>query len=338
MLSGGYQKITRPRKVKTLNTRNELNIGLYQRLYLARRCEEKIVALYHENDMRTPMHMSMGSEAIAAGVCHALKESDQIFGTYRSHAIYLAKTLDADGFFAEMYGKDTSRIKGKGGSMHLCFPQRGFMGASAVVGNPLPVAVGAAFANKVQKNNKIVAVFFGDGTTDAGQFWESVNVASLMKLPVLFICEDNELAVHSPKSTRRGYQSISNVISQLNCHVLEENTTDAEVIYNLVTKAIQSIRIAEKPCFITLKYYRYLQHVGIKEDFQIGYRSRAEFEEWYKIDPIKVQREKLHNLGLSEKDVAIIEKEIDTQIGRSIEKAKKAPFCGTDELYKGVFA
>ncbi len=189
--------------------RMHLNNELYKKLYLARRCEEKIIELYHENEMRTPMHMSMGSEAIAAGVCHALKEDDQILGTYRAHAIYLAKTLDSDSFFAEMYGKDSSIIKGRGGSMHLCLPQRGFMMASAVVGNVLPVAVGAAFANKAQKNGKIVAVFFGDGTTDAGQFWESVNVACLMKVPILFVCEDNELAVHSPKSTRRGYPSLS---------------------------------------------------------------------------------------------------------------------------------
>ena len=317
----------------------ELNLELYRKLYLARRAEEKIREHYGENEMKTPMHMSMGEEAIAVGVCHALKAEDQVFGTYRSHAIYLAKTLNTDDFFAEMYGKDIALLKGKGGSMHMCAPDHGFMGTSAIVASAIPVAVGASFANRQRGNGKLVAVFFGDGAVDEGAFWESLNVACLMKLPIMLVCEDNGLAVHTPVSKRRGYASITNIVAQFNCNVLEENTTDAEVIYKLTHKAIDLIKTTGMPCFMHLGYYRYLEHVGTNEDFDAGYRSRDEFEEWYKRDPVKLQREKLlHRYSIKEDEVTRIEKEIDSQIEKSVILAKQAPFAECSELYRGVFA
>ena len=318
--------------------RIELNVELYKKVYLIRRTEEKIREHYNEDEMKTPMHMSMGEEAIAVGVCHSLKPEDQIFGTYRSHAIYLAKTGDTDNFFAEMYGKDTSLQKGKGGSMHLCDPESGFMGTSAIVGSIIPVAVGAAFANKRKGNDKLVAVFFGDGATDEGVFWESLNVACLMKLPILFVCEDNGLAVHTPKSCRHGHNSITDVVSQFNCSVFKEKTTDVEVIYELTCNAVRLLKETPKPCFLHLEYYRYLEHVGINEDFDAGYRSRDEFEEWYKRDPVNLQREKLLELGCDEAEIQRIERNIDAQIERSIKLAQKAPFSDESELYKGIYA
>ena len=314
-----------------------VNLELYKKLYLVRRVEETIQAHYMEDEMKTPMHMSMGEEAIAIGVCHALGEEDQVFCSYRSHAIYLAKTQNTDDFFAEMYGKDTAPLKGKGGSMHMCDPDSGFMGTSAIVASIIPVAVGAAFANKQQKNGKITAVFFGDGAIDEGNFWESLNVACLMKLPVLFICEDNGLAVHTPASERHGYASISDIVSRFNCNVLKEDTTDAEVIYRLTRKAIKLIKTTQMPCFMHLRYYRYLEHVGVNEDFDAGYRSRDDFKEWFKKDPVKIQREKMALKYGVEEDVVEIEKKLDDQIENSLRLAKEAPFPEAGELYKDVF-
>jgi len=315
-----------------------LNLELYKKLYLARRAEEKIREHYVENEMKTPMHMSMGEEAIAVGVCQALKAEDQVFATYRSHAIYLAKTQKIDDFFAELYGKDIALLKGKGGSMHMCAPESGFMGTSAIVASHIPVAVGAAFANKQQGNVKLVAVFFGDGALDEGDFWESLNVACLMKLPILFICEDNGLAVHTPTSKRQGYASITDIISKFNCNVLKENTTDAEVIYELTRRAIRLIKTTQMPCFMHLSYYRYLEHVGVNEDFDAGYRSKEEFEEWYKKDPVNLQRKKLLQRGIKETEIIKLEKEIDNRIENSLRLAKEAPFAEVSELYRGVFA
>ena len=323
---------------KEKTSRIELNLELYKKIYLSRKTEEKIQEHYNEDEMKTPMHMSMGEEAIAVGVCHSLKEEDQIFGTYRSHAIYLAKTRDTDNFFAEMYGKGTSIQKGKSGSMHLCAPELGFMGSSAIVGSIIPIAVGAAFANKRKDNNKLVAVFFGDGATDEGVFWESLNVACLMKLPILFVCEDNGLAVHTPISKRHGYTSITDIVSKFNCNVLKENTTDIEVIYELTRKSIKLIKTTQMPCFMELKYYRYLEHVGINEDFNAGYRSKDEFEEWYEKDPVNLQRKKLLELGYSEAEIQKMERGIDAQIERSIKLAQNAPFSDRSELYKEIYS
>lgn len=313
------------------------SLKLYKKLYLIRSAEKAIQKYYAEDDMKTPMHMSMGSEAIAVGVCAALKVTDQVFSTYRSHALYLTKTVDAYTFFAEMYGKTTSLQRGKGGSMHLCAPDAGFMGTAAIVGGILPVAVGAAFANKFQQNDKVVAVFFGDGAADEGAFWESFNVACLMHLPILFVCEDNNLAVHTSKDKRRGYSSLTSVISNFNCNVFQSNSTDVEVIYNIACSAIQRMRCSERPSFLCLEYYRYLEHVGVAEDYSDGYRSIEELEKWKEVDPIDLQRGKLLQEGLSEEAIIEREQAIDSYIESSISLAKKAPFPDKAELYEGVF-
>ncbi|MBN2406679.1 MAG: thiamine pyrophosphate-dependent dehydrogenase E1 component subunit alpha [Elusimicrobia bacterium] len=315
---------------------DKLNLELYKKLYLVRRAEEEIIKCYFDDEMKTPMHMSMGEEAIAVGICHALKDDDQVFGTYRSHAIYLAKTGDVEDFFAEIYGKDTALLKGKGGSMHLCSPDNGFMGSSAIVASAIPVAVGAAFANKMAGNGRIVTVFFGDGAIDEGVFWESLNAACLWKLPVIFVCEDNELAVHTPKSLRHGYRSISSIVADFNCRVFKEESTDVETIYRLAEKAIGAVRGSGGPCFLDLRYYRYLEHVGVSEDFKSGYRSREEFEKWRKKDPVEQQRKKLIKKRIKEEELDKIEDGIAERLINSMKAAQSAPFPGAGEIEKEV--
>ncbi len=312
----------------------ELNYNLYKKLYLIRSAEIVIRQYYNENDMKTPMHMSMGEEAIVVGVCHALGDIGQIFTTYRSHAAFLAKTQDIDYFFAEMYAKNISPIKGKGGSMHLCHPQYDFMGTSAIVASNIPVAVGAAFANKMKGREKIVCVFFGDGAIDEGVFWESLNIACIKRLPIIFVCEDNGLAVHTSTSIRRGYNSVTDVVSKFNCFVLESDSTDTKTIYDLGSQALEYSH--ESPVFMNLKYYRYLEHVGINEDFDAGYRPKEEFRKWYDKDPIKIQRQKLLDL-IGKYKVEEIEKEIDDKISQSIFRAKNAQLSNYKDAYKDVF-
>ena len=316
---------------------NVLNVELYKKMYLIRRAEEKIQEHYSEDEMKTPMHMSMGGEAIAAGVCHALNPADQVMGTYRSHAVYLAKTGETDDFFAEMYGKVSGIANGKAGSMHLSAPEHGLLCCSAIVASPIPVAMGAAFANQYNNNKEIVAVFFGDGATDAGVFWESLNFACLKELPVIFICEDNGFAVHTRREERHGFPSINKVVSQFNCNAFEEETTDVEIIYNVTRNAVETMKSNNKPSFIRFGYYRYLEHVGVSEDFEAGYRSREDFLRWNRKDPVSIQREKLLQAGVSSEELAEIERVIDDQINKSMQLAKKAGFSNTSELYRGVF-
>jgi len=314
-----------------------LNTELYQKMYLIRAAELAIQKHYMDDEMKTPMHMSMGEEAIIAGICHAMAPTDQALGTYRSHGIYLTKTMETDRFFAEMYGKVTGVAKGKGGSMHLIAPEDGLIGTSAIVGSNIPVAVGAAFANKQQQNGKQVAVFFGDGAIDEGVFWESINSACLMKLPIHFICEDNSFAVHTPDHERHGYKSIAELASQYDCHLFTSDSTDPEVIYNLMQEARAKMAKTGQPCFFHLKYYRYLEHVGIFEDFKAGYRSRDDFEAWNERDPLDLQRKKLLDM-VHESDIAALEEVIDTQVDRSIKLAQAAPFPDGNVAYEDLMA
>ena len=315
----------------------ELSLDLYKKLFLVRRAEQYIIKHYPENEMKCPMHMSMGQEAISVGVCHALKPEDQVFATYRSHAAFLAKTGDTDMFFAELYGRTTGTAQGKSGSMHLAAPDKGYMGSSGVVGSCIPLAVGAAFANKYVQNNQIACVFFGDGALDAGVFWESLNVACVMELPVLFVAEDNGYAVNTPIHARQAFKDIVDVAGKLECNTWTENSTDVEAIHRLTLNSIESTKITSKPSLLHLKCYRYLEHVGIYEDFDVGYRARSEYLEWYKRDCLLLQRKRLLSTGYTETDIEGVERLIDRQIENSVKQAREAPYPEPEELYRGVF-
>lgn len=313
-------------------------LEIYRKLYLIRRSEELIIKHYKENEMKTPMHMSMGEEAIVVGVVAALQKRDQVFGTYRSHGLYLAKTDDTDKFFAELYGKVTGSARGKAGSMHLAEPEKRMMLTSAVVGTTIPVAVGAALTNKFLKNQKVVAAFFGDGAINEGVFWESLNFACLKKLPVLFICEDNNFAIHSALGERVGFKSIGDVVSRFYCHVAESRTTDVFEIYRITREMIKKMKQTGRPGFLHLKYYRYLEHVGVDEDFHFGYRSRQEFLKWKRVDPISIARKYLLRSRVKESDIIALEKIVDQILTASINKARKASYPKDMELFLDIYA
>ncbi len=333
-----------------MNVRTELNIELFKKVFLIRAAEEAIIKYYPEDGMKTPMHMSMGEEAITAGVCHALGETNQAFGYYRSHAIYIAKTNETDRFFAEMYGKVDGVVGGKGGSMHLASPQHGLLGVSAVVATTIAPAVGAAFANKRQKNGKIVAAFFGDGALEEGVVWESLNAACLWKLPIIFVCEDNGLAVDVTAPERQGFKSIAEAVRGYRCRFMESESTDPEAIYALTFEAMEHIKKTGEPVFMRLKYYRMLQHIGVISDFdtqaprpkggfeKAGYRSKEEYDVWIQKDPVKIARTKLSALGVNETEVEEFEAAIREQVERSVAQAKASSFPKQEDAYTCVYA
>ena len=319
-----------------MSKNKNLNLALYKKIYLIRSAEKAIAENYPSDQMKTPMHMSMGEEAIVVGVCQALGPKAQTFGTYRSHALYLATSQDTDGFFAEMYGKKMGIIKGKGGSMHLSNPRHGLMATSAVVASTIPLAVGAAYANRYLKKNKTVAIFFGDGAVDEGVFWESLNLACLMKLPIIFICEDNGYAVHTQSFKRHGYKSINEIVKKFDCIVFSSESTDVEAIFKISKKAVILTKKEKRPVFLYFKYYRYLEHVGVNWDFDKGYRSEAEFKKWFKKDPLKLQKKRLLANKVKSKEIEQLENAITKKIEKSILKAKKSPFPEDKEVYKDV--
>ena len=166
-------------------------LELYRRMRLIRNVEEKIVSLYPEQEIKCPTHLSIGQEAVASAVCTAMTPQDYIFSTHRCHSHYLAKGGDLKAMFAELYGRKSGCAKGKGGSMHLVDPRVGMMGASAIVGGTIPLAVGAALTAKLKNQKQVAAAFFGDGASEEGVFQESLNFAALKKLPMIFVCENN---------------------------------------------------------------------------------------------------------------------------------------------------
>jgi TPP-dependent pyruvate/acetoin dehydrogenase alpha subunit len=317
--------------------RIKLHADLYKKVYLIRRAEQGIIENYASDAMKTPMHMSRGEEALVAGVCEAVGKKGQVLGTYRSHALYLAKTGEAKNFFAEMYGKVNAIADGKAGSMHLSAPEQGYLLSSAVVTTAIPVAVGVAFANNMRKTGAVTAVFFGDGAIEGGAFWESLNFACIKRLPIIFVCEDNDFAVFTEHKTRHGYSSISKVAAQFDCLTFQSSSTDAETIYDLTMTAIRRMQKEHRPVFMHLKYYRYLQHVGINEDFDLPYRSKKDSYKWKKVDPVLVARKKLVADGMTETRIKSIERAIDDQVLSAVKYAERAPYPKKNYLYKGVF-
>jgi TPP-dependent pyruvate/acetoin dehydrogenase alpha subunit len=315
-----------------------ITMQLFKSLLLARRSEEYIVKHYPENLMRTPMHMSMGQEFVSVGVCAALDGKADVFASYRSHAAFLAQTHDTDRFFAELYGRTSGTGEGKGGSMHLAAPDSGHMLSSGVVATQVPVAVGAAFANHRLGTGRTAVAFFGDGAVDAGVFWESINSAALFKLPVLFVCEDNGYAVDTPRVERQAVKSLSDAVRGFGCDSYDDDSGDVERVYSMARAAAAKANRDRRPAFLNIKCCRYLEHVGIGEDWHWGYRDKTEVErQWIAKDAVVAQRKRLAALQVPEAQIAAIEREIDERVSASRERAANSPIPAADRLYAGVF-
>jgi pyruvate dehydrogenase E1 component alpha subunit len=291
--------------------------------------EEKIIDLYPSDLIQSPVHLSIGQEAVAVGGCAALEKSDLIFPNYRGHAFYLAKGAPLDLFFAELMGRQTGISKGKAGSMHLAAPDQGLMGASAVVASTISHAVGAALAERIKPGGDPARVFvsvFGDGATEQGGFFESLNFASIHKLPVLFLCEDNELAVHTSLMDRQSF-TLEGVAGAFNTQYSRlEKGYDPELVHETTKECVQQIRQGLGPVILHVKTMRYMEHVGPGEDFAAGYRSESEVDRWKKRDPI------FDYSAASQSAVDAIRSEIE----RAVEFAIQSPVPTTEELLTDV--
>lgn len=310
----------------------EKNTKFYRSLYRIRRVEEEIARIYPSDKIKSPVHLSVGQEAVSVGVCEALLQDDTVFGSYRSHAMYLAKGGDMNRMIAELYGKSTGVAGGKGGSMHLVDVEHSIMGTSAVVATTIPEAVGYAYGLKVQKKKNIVVCFFGDGATDEGVFYESLNFAALKSLPIIFICENNFYAIHTHQNLR---QSKSNIRERAAVMGMPAETIEDDVfkVNERVAAAADALRAGEPgPYFFECLTYRWKEHVGPNDDFNIGYRTLEEAEPWFKNDQVK------RVAGMvTEAERMQIEQEVETEIQAAFEFAENSPFPDKSELLTQVF-
>src|SRR5215469_7287442 len=259
--------------------------------------EEGIAERYAEQQMRCPVHLCIGQEAVAAGVCDLLAADDQAMSTHRAHGHYLAKGGSLPAMLAEMYGKATGCASGMGGSMHLIDLEAGFLGAAPIVGSTIPIAVGVAFGSVLRGENRVVTAFFGEGATEEGAFHEALNFAALKRLPVLFVCENNLYSVYSPLSARQpAGRDLFRLAASHGIESRQGDGNDVGAVHAMTGEALEHIRSGAGPAFLEFGTYRWREHCGPNYDNQIGYRSEEEFQRWRALCPI----ERWHKRGLSE--------------------------------------
>lgn len=289
--------------------------------------EDKIAEIYPSDKIQSPVHLSTGQEHHIVALCNALKKSDQLYATYRSHAPYLAKGGDLKLMFAELYGKKSGISKGKAGSMHLCFPKAGFMGSSAIVGSIFPHALGAAYALKVKKRKGIAVALAGDGATEEGAFHESMNFASLKNLPLLFVIENNGLAIHSHIRQRQAYniKDLSRAY-KIGCLIIDDGF-NMDFIYKKIKEIREKIVLSQRPFLVGIKTYRYKAHVGVEDDHEKSYRNKSEFKRWVSRDPLLI------NTRLIKK----YKQKIENQISQAVRFAEEGSFPDAKELLEDVY-
>jgi pyruvate dehydrogenase E1 component alpha subunit len=306
---------------------------LYRKLRLIRRVEEQIAQVYPSDKIKSPVHLSIGQEAVSVGVCDVLRPDDVVSPTYRCHAAYLAKDGDLTAMLAELLGKDRGCARGKGGSMHLVGIEHYILGASAVVGTTTAVAVGYALALKLARTSRVVVAFFGDGATEEGVFQESLNFASLHRLPVLFVCENNGYAIHTPLSKRWATQQLCERVRTYGIPAQVIPHSNVLEIRRLAAECIAPMRAGGGPAFLECRTYRWREHVGPGEDYDSGYRTRDELRPWQEDDQVAVIGAQLEH-GERER----IDAEIESEIAAAFEFAERAPWPNPQELFRNVYA
>jgi TPP-dependent pyruvate/acetoin dehydrogenase alpha subunit len=303
---------------------------LYRSLYRIRRIEEEVARVYPTDKIKSPVHLSIGQEAVSVGVCEALGPRDVVFGTYRGHALYLAKGGDPGRLVAEMYGKETGCAGGKGGSMHLIAPEVGMMGASAVVGTTVANAVGYAYAVKLRQTGQLVASFFGDGATEEGVFAESLNFAAFKKLPILFICENNRYAIHTHQDRRQGAPDICAKARAFGVPAERIEDSDIFALHQCVSEVAPRVRNGG-PYFIEVMTYRWREHVGPGFDYQLGFRTEDECEPWILGDQV-IRLAKL----LDEETRRRIQEETEREVSAAFAFAEDSAEPGPERLFADV--
>lgn len=317
--------------------KTEIIKEMYYDMLRIRMIEEKIAELYPEQEMRCPVHLSIGQEAVAVGVCKALGQNDYVLSAHRSHAHYLAKGGDLKKMLCELYGRDAGCCAGKGGSMHLVDRNIGFY-AVPIVGSTIPIGVGVAFGFVMQSKPQVAVPFFGDAATEEGVFHESLNFAALKKLPVIFACENNFYSVCSPLSVRQPEKR--NLIKIVNGHGIEGRRCDGNNVldvYKETQDAVDKARQGGGPTFLEFITYRWREHCGPNYDYHLGYRPENEFKKWKARDPIKRIARKIKECKLEfemEEAVGKIKAEIDD----AFMFAKNAPYPDESSLHQHLYA
>jgi pyruvate dehydrogenase E1 component alpha subunit len=317
-------------------TPNQL-IKLYEQMLLIRRFEEKSAEMYTLQKIAGFCHLYIGQEAIAVGSMSAIRPDDYILTAYRDHGHAIAKGADPKLVMAELFGKSTGLCKGKGGSMHLFDIEHNMLGGYAIVAGHLPLATGVAFALKYQKKDSVVLCFFGEGAVNAGVFHESLNLAELWKLPIVYICENNRYGMGTPVERA---SSIYDIAQKACAYAMRREHIDGMDILEVRKHVLQAVEIArtqQMPTFIEMKTYRFMGH-SMSDPAHGHYRTREELEEQKKSDPIAAfQKQLIEQNILNQEKIDQIEQQVAQQIEEAVSFADNSPFATTDSVETDVY-
>ena len=324
---------TKERTTKKLSKENAHKL-LYEML-LIRRFEEKCVELYSAGKIKGFLHLYIGEEAVAVGVMSLLKVEDRIVATYREHGHALARGISPGAIMAEMFGKSNGCSKGRGGSMHLFDAEKNFYGGNAIVGGGLPMAVGLALADKMQKRSFATVCFFGEGAVAEGEFHESMNLAALWKLPVLFICENNLYAMGTALSRSHSQPDIAKKAESYGMKSGVVDGMSVTKVLETARQAIDLVRENNEPFLLEVRTYRFRAHSMYDPEL---YRSKEEVEEWKERCPIaNFQAELLKKNEINKEEISRMEKEIESEIKEAIDFAEAGEWEPIEDLLKDVY-
>jgi pyruvate dehydrogenase E1 component alpha subunit len=313
-------------------TRDQARHWLHEMLRI-RRFEEACVELYSAAEIRGFLHLYIGEEAIAVGVMDALTEDDRVVATYREHGHALARGVPMADLMAEMLGKVTGCSRGRGGSMHLFDASRRFYGGHAIVGGGLPVAVGLALADHLRGERRVTACFFGEGAVAEGAFHESLNLAALWRLPVLFCCENNLYAMGTALSRSESNTDLAAKASSYAVPALAVDGMDLPAVLDAAHRGAGAIRAGLGPVFLELRTYRFRAHSMYDPEL---YRDQAEVKVWRERDPIPAFAARAATWGVSDGDVAAVEAEVAAELSNALETARAAPLEPVEDLERFV--
>ncbi|MTI58202.1 MAG: thiamine pyrophosphate-dependent dehydrogenase E1 component subunit alpha [Geosporobacter ferrireducens] len=300
-----------------------------------RKFEEKAMRLFAEGQIPGFVHLYIGEEAVATGVCANLSDEDYITSTHRGHGHILAKGGDLKEMMAELFGKETGYCKGKGGSMHIADATKGILGANGIVGAGHNIAVGAGITAQYKGTDQVCACFFGDASTNQSTFHEALNLASIWKLPVVFVCENNLYGISMSQSRHQAIQDISDRAAAYNMPGITVDGNDVFAVYEAANEAIKRARSGQGPTLIECKTYR---HRGHFEGDATGYRSNDELEEWLKKDPIsRLEKYMLDHKTVTAEELETLKREVDQQIADAVEFANKSPYPLLESAVEDIY-
>lgn len=313
--------------LSTSGAERDVLLRLYEFMVRLRRVEQAVIDEYHPADeMRCPVHFCIGQEAVPSAVRELLDVDDYLFSHHRTHGYYLAKRGPLDAFLAELYGKATGANCGKAGSMDLSYADVNFFGG-AILGGAMSIAVGTAFGLQMRKSKNVAVTGIGDGATEEGVFWEAINYSALKKLPILFICENNNYSTYSPQSHRQLKDNLAEKVSTFGVESGKVFGNDVVAVYRALKSATERMRQGSGPYFLEAYTYRWSSHVGPEDDNHVGYRMPGELEYWKENCPIALMEEVLmsERILTTETKSRYIES-IDSDIKEAFKFAKESPF------------